>query len=83
MLKIKNIDTKLKIKEINRNFKCCGAFKHAFKGKNGENTGEGYLAFRTEESAIRVMEKYNGTNLGGNTPISMHIEKFEFFSGLN
>ena len=49
MLKIKNIDTKLKIKEINRNFKCCGAFKHAFKGKNGENTGEGYLAFRTEK----------------------------------
>lgn len=79
ILRINNIDRNLKPKDINKIFTYYGAHRQNFKGNNGKNTGEGFLVFATEEKAKAVMDKFNGTDLGGNSKVTMKIEKNEFF----
>ena len=79
ILRIKNIDKNLRTREINKVFVNSGAYKQNFKGKNGQNNGEGYLVFATEEMARAIYDKFNGCDLGGKTKIVMNIEKKEFF----
>ena len=79
ILRINNIDKNLKPKELNKIFTYYGAHRQNFKGNNGKNSGEGFLVFATEEKARVVMDKFNGTDLGGNTKVTMKLEKVEYF----
>ena len=79
ILRINNIDRNLKPKDINKIFTYYGAHRQNFKGNNGKNSGEGFLVFATEEKARVVMDKFNGTDLGGNTKVTMKLEKVEYF----
>ena len=82
-LKITNIDKNLRIKAINRLFTGCGSYKQVFKGEDGKNNGEGYLAFKNEITAKKVMERFNGSTLGGDCEVKMFIETIECFTSLN
>ena len=78
-LKIANIDKTLKIKDIKRIFKAYGCKVRKFKEKNGNNIGEGYVTFDSEEKARKAMDSLEDSNLGGNGKLKMELEKYYFY----
>ena len=79
ILKIQNIDKTLKPRDINKQFHGCGCKIQRFKGKDGKNAGEGFLIFDNEKDVRYVMEKFEGTTLGGKNKITMKLVKSEYF----
>lgn len=76
---IKNIDVKLKVKDINKYFNGLGCSQQKFPKKEGKSTGIGKLVFANEEAAKNVINQLNGHTLGGHRKIVMTLKKFTFF----
>lgn len=76
---IKNIDVKLKVKDINKYFNGLGCSQQKFPKKEGKSTGIGKLIFANEEAAKNVINQLNGNTLGGHRKIVMTLKKFTFF----
>ena len=76
---IKNIDVKLKVKDINKYFNGLGCSQQKFPKKEGKSTGIGKLVFANEEAAKNVINQLNGNTLGGHRKIVMTLKKFTFF----
>ena len=79
ILKISNIDINLKPRDINRALNGCGCKNQKFKGKDGKNCGEGVLIFDNEDTAKKVMQKLEGSYLGGKNQIKIKLAKSEYF----
>ena len=80
---VRNIDTNLKIKEINKCFTGCQQSYQKFYSKEGKSLGFGKIQFASEEAAKKVMEKFNGEKLGGNKSIIMTLVKKKNFNIIN
>ena len=78
---VKNIDTNLKVREINGIFNELKCSARIFRKKDGKTIGSGKLYFSNEESAKEAIQKFNGTDLGGKKKIIMVLKKFTFFKG--
>jgi len=76
---IKNIDIKLKVKDINKYFNGLGCSQQKFPKKEGKSTGIGKLVFTNEEAAKNVINRLNGNTLGGHRKIKMTLKKFTYF----
>jgi hypothetical protein len=79
ILKISNIDIDLKPRDINRALNGCGCKNQKFKGRDGKNCGEGVLIFDNEDTAKKVMQKLEGSYLGGKNQIKIKLAKSEYF----
>ena len=75
VVKIANIDTNIKIKDINRFFNGCGCYKQIFPAKEGRSKGYGEILFSKKETAKKVIEKYNRIKLCGAKQITMKLRK--------
>ena len=75
VVKITNIDTSIKIKDINRFFNGCGSSEQKFPAKEGRSTGFGEIIFSKKETAKRLIEKYNRIKLCGTKQITMKLKK--------
>jgi hypothetical protein len=74
VVKITNIDTSLKIKDINRFFNGCGGSRQIFPAENKKSKGYGEIHFPRKETAKTFMQNYNGRDLCGNK-IFMKLRK--------
>lgn len=72
---IRNIDTSLRIKDINRFFNGCGCSYQKFPAKNGKSTGIGEIHFSRRRQAKALIQKYNQMNLCGTKQIHMVLKK--------
>ena len=75
MIKISNIDTNLKIKDINKYFTGCGCCLQKFPAIEGKSKGYGEIHFYKKAIAKSVMKKFNKNDLGGTKQISMKLIK--------
>ena len=75
VVKITNIDTSLKIKDINRYFNGCGCFLQKFPAEEGKSLGYGEIHFSKKETAKAIIQKYNNINLCGSKKILMKLTK--------
>ena len=75
VVKITNIDTSIKIKDINRFFNGCGSSEQKFPAKEGRSTGFGEIIFSKKETAKKLIEKYNRIKLCGTRQITMKLKK--------
>ena len=75
VVKITNIDTSLKIKDINRYFNGCGCFLQKFPSEEGRSKGFGEIHFSKKETAKYLIQKYNNINLCGAKKILMKLTK--------
>ena len=75
VVKITNIDTSIKIKDINRFFNGCGSREQKFPSKEGRSIGFGEILFSKKELAKKVIEKYNRIKLCGAKQITMKLRK--------
>ena len=75
VVKITNIDTSIKIKDINRFFNGCGSSEQKFPAKEGRSTGFGEIIFSKKETAKKLIEKYNRIKLCGTKQITMKLKK--------
>ncbi len=75
VVKITNIDTSLKIKDINRFFNTCKCSYQKFPSNNGKSVGNGEVHFSKKENAKSFINKYNKINLCGRKQISMKLTK--------
>ena len=69
VVKVKNIDVNLDIKEVYNYFNGCGSFEEKFFEKNGKSRGYGILKFSSEHLANSIIDKFNQTKLGANNII--------------
>ena len=83
IVNVKNIDTNLKVKEINKFFNGCQQSYQKFFSKEGKSLGYGRIHFTNEDAANAVIKKYNGKNLGGKKNICMTLKKSKFFNKIN
>jgi len=79
---IKNIDMNLKVKDINKQFNGYKCSAQKFPKKEGKSTGMGKLYFASEDTAKEVMNKFNGSDLGGKRKIIMVLKRFTYFKKL-
>ena len=75
VIKISNIDTNLKIKDINKYFTGCGCCLQKFPSIEGKSKGYGEIHFYKKAIAKSVMKKFNKNDLGGTKQISMKLIK--------
>ena len=75
VIKISNIDTNLKIKDINKHFTGCGCCLQKFPAIEGKSKGYGEIHFYKKAVAKLVIKKFNKHNLGGAKQISMKLIK--------
>ena len=75
VIKISNIDTNLKIKDINKYFTGCGCCLQKFPAIEGKSKGYGEIHFYKKTIAKSVMKKFNKNDLGGTKQISMKLIK--------
>ena len=75
VVKITNIDTSIKIKDINRFFNGCGSSEQKFPAKEGRSTGFGEIIFSKKETAKKLIVKYNRIKLCGTKQITMKLKK--------
>ena len=75
LIKITNIDTNLKIKDINKNFTGCGCCLQKFPAIKGKSKGYGEIHFSKKTLAKSIIKKFNRSNLGGKKQISMKLIK--------
>ena len=75
VVKITNIDTSLKIKDINRFFNTCKCSYQKFPAKDGKSEGNGEIHFSKKENAKSFINKYNKIKLCGRKQISMKLTK--------
>ena len=75
VIKISNIDTNLKIKDINKYFTGCGCCLQKFPAIEGKSKGCGEIHFYKKAIAKSVMKKFNKNDLGGTKQISMKLIK--------
>ena len=75
VVKITNIDTSIKIKDINRFFNGCGSSEQKFPAKEGRSTGFGEIIFSKKETAKKLIEKYNRIKLCETKQITMKLKK--------
>ena len=75
VVKIANIDTNIKIRDINRFFNGCGCYEQKFPSKEGRSTGFGEILFSRKDTAKKVIEKYNRIKLCGAKQITMKLRK--------
>ena len=75
VVKINNIDTSLKIKDINRYFNGYGSSYQKFPAKEGKSEGYGEIHFPKKETAKSFIDKYNKINLCGKKQINMILRK--------
>ena len=75
VVKITNIDTSLKIKDINRYFNGCGCSCTKFPAAEGKSIGYGEIHFSKKETAKYLIQKYNNINLCGAKKIKMKLSK--------
>ena len=75
VVKITNIDTSLKIKDINRYFNGCGCSCTKFPAEEGKSKGYGEIHFSKKETAKYLIQKYNNINLCGAKKIKMKLSK--------
>ena len=80
VVKIKNIDTSLKIKDINRFFNGCGSSCQKFPAKDGKSEGHGEIHFSKKETAKSLIKKYNKMSLCGKQKIIMTLKKRKVFN---
>ena len=75
VVKISNIDTNLKIKDINKNFTGCGCCLQKFPAIEGKSKGNGEICFHKKTAAKHIIKNFNGNKLGGSKQISMKLIK--------
>lgn len=75
VVKITNIDTSLKIKDLNRYFNGCGASLQKFPAIEGKSRGFGEIHFPKRESAKLIIKKFNRMSLCGSKQINMRLTK--------
>lgn len=75
VVKITNIDTSLKIKDINRYFNGCRSSYQKFPAKKGKSKGYGEIHFTKKEAAKSFIDKYNRISLCGQKQINMVLRK--------
>jgi RNA recognition motif-containing protein len=75
VVKITNIDTSLKIKDLNRYFNGCGASLQKFPAIEGKSQGYGEIHFPKRESAKLIIKKFNRMSLCGSKQINMRLTK--------
>ena len=75
VVKISNIDTSLKVKQINEIFNGCGRADQKFPAKNGKSIGYGEMTFSKKETAKKVIKKFNGYKLCEAKKIIMKLRK--------
>ena len=75
VVKIKNIDTSLKIKDINRYFNGCGCCIQKFPAIDGKSKGYGEIHFSKKETAKLTIQKYNNMSICGTKKILMKLKK--------
>jgi hypothetical protein len=75
VVKITNIDTSLKIKDLNRYFNGCGASLQKFPAIEGNSQGFGEIHFPKRESAKLIIKKFNRMSLCGSKQINMRLTK--------
>ena len=75
VVKINNIDTSLKIKDINRYFNGYGNSYQKFPSKDGKTEGYGERQFTKKETAKSFIDKYKGISLSGKKQINMVLRK--------
>ena len=75
IIKISNIDTNLKIKDINKHFTGCGCCLQKSPAIEGKSKGYGEIHFYKKAVAKLVIKKFNKHNLGGAKQISMKLIK--------
>ena len=73
--KISNIDTSLKIKDINKFFNGCNCSYQKFPSENGKSKGYGEIHFSKKEIAKSFIKKYNKIHLCGRKEINMKLTK--------
>jgi len=79
---VKNIDTNLKVKEINKFYNGCQQSYQKFFSKEGKSLGYRRIHFTSEDAANALIKKYNGKNLGVKN-ICMTMKKSKFFNKIN
>ena len=72
---ITNIDTSLKIKDINRYFNGCKSSYQKFPANKGKSLGYGEIHFPKKEAAKLFKEEFNRINLCGKDKINVRIKK--------
>ena len=75
VVKITNIDTSLKIKDINRYFNGCGCCIQKFPAIDGKSKGYGEIHFSKKETAKLTIQKYNNMSICGTKKILMKLKK--------
>ena len=75
VVKITNIDTSLKIKDINRYFNGCGCCLQKFPAIEGKSQGYGEIHFPKRETAKLIIKKFNRMSLCGSKQIIMKLTK--------
>ena len=80
VVKITNIDTSLKIKDINRFFNTCKCSYQKFPAKDGKSKGNGEIHFSKKENAKSFINKYNKIKLCGRKEVSMKLTKRKIFN---
>ena len=75
VVKITNIDTSLKIKDLNRYFNGCGASLQKFPAIEGKSQGYGEIHFPKRETAKLIIKKFNRMSLCGSKQINMRLTK--------
>ena len=83
IVNVRNIDTNLKVKDINKYFNGCQQSYQKFFSKEGKSLGYGKIHFSSEDAANATIRKYNGTNLGGRKNIIMTLKKSKLFNKIN
>ena len=80
VVKITNIDTSLKIKDINKFFNTCKCSYQKFPSKDGKSEGNGEIHFSKKENAKSFINNYNKIKLCGRKEISMKLTKRKIFN---
>ena len=75
VVKIKNIDKSLKIKDINRFFNGCGNSYQKFPAIDGKSEGYGEMHFSKKAMAKSFIQKYNRISICGKKQINMVLKK--------
>ena len=82
IVNVKNIDTNLKVKEINKFFNGCQQSYQKFFSKEGKSLGYRRIHFTSEDASNALIKKYNGKNLSVKN-ICMTLKKSKFFNKIN
>ena len=75
VVKITNIDTSLKIKDLNRYFNGYGSSLQKFPALEGKSVGFGEIHFPKKETAKLMIQKFNKLSICGTKQILMKLTK--------